>query len=334
MSNSDMFQKVLNGAGLEALDQLEIELPWMKHVVTRVGLRVSLKFQNGHTIEQRQAGLRVMNSYFDQFKEHLTHWLPTIGGSPRKIKPGIRPPIEQIEALADVGEYYGSVISGYAEGQEADEPAPYQADLTCVWDKESHENSYFEAQIPLSWCVNHGFEHVRELVQDWSAELGAVHGTAGISLLFDDGDGSNYLKFSYFLLKKFPGLDYENQATFSVQVFSRRSENGGPFKIRTINWLTMLGDTIIAELGGRDRMREELGPDCPMFDYDGGTIIQAMPVPELGSTEDGYIPEGYKKVAKLTKPVLFEGYSRSLFQNLPSPLDDREETLKWIRRFD
>jgi Protein of unknown function (DUF3396) len=334
MSNTDMFQNVLNGAGLEALDQLEIELPWKKHVVTRVGLRVSLKFQNGHTVEKRQAGLRVMNSYFDQFKEHLTHWLPTSGGTPRKIKSGIRPPIEQPEALADVGEYYGSVISGYALGQEIDEPAPFQAHVSCVWDKESHENSDFEAQIPLSWCVNHGFDRVRELALEWSNELCAVHGTAGISLLFDDGSGRERLKFSYFLLKKFPGLDYENQATFSVEVFSRRSENGGPFKIRTISWLTILGEVIIAELGGRDKMRAALGPDCPLFDYDGGTIIQAMPVPELGSTEDGYIPEGYKKVAKLTKPVLFEGYSRSLFQNLPSPLDDREETLKWIRRFD
>jgi hypothetical protein len=334
MSNSDMFQNVLDGVGLEALDQLEIELPWMKHVVTRVGLRVSLKFENGHTVEKRQAGLRVMNSYFDQFKEKLSHWLPTTGGTPRKIKPGIRPPIEQIEALAEVGESYGSVIYGYAEGQKTDEPALFQAYLTCVWDKESHENSYFEAHLPLSWCVKNGFVRVRELVNEWSAELGAVHGTAGISLLFDDGSGSQRLKHSYFLLKKFPGLDYEDQATFSVEVFSRRSENGGPFKIRTISWLTILGEVIIAELGGRDKMRAALGPDCPLFDYDGGTIIQAMPVPELGSTEDGYIPEGYKKVAKLTKPVLFEGYSRSLFQNLPSPLDDREETLKWIRRFD
>jgi hypothetical protein len=334
MSNADMFQKVLDGAGLEALDELEIELPWMRHVVTRVGLRVSLKFQNGHTIEKRQAGVRVMNSYFDEFKEHLTHWLPVSGGRKRKIAAGTRPTIEQPAALADVGEHYGSAVSGYAAVQEIDEPAPYQAYLTCVWDKESDENSYFEAQIPLSWCVKNGFDRVRELVGGWSAALGAVHGTAGISLLFNDGSGRERLKFSYFLLKKFPGLDYENQATFSVEVFSRRSENGGPFKIRTISWLTILGEVIIAELGGRDKMRAALGPDCPLFDYEGGTIIQAMPVPELGSTEDGYIPEGYKKVAKLTKPVLFEGYSGSLFENLPTPLDDHEETLKWLKRFD
>ena len=30
-----------------------------------------------------------------------------------------------------------------------------------------------------------------------------------------------------------------------------------------------------------------------------------------------YWPDGYKKVAKLTKPVLFDAYSGSLFKNLP-----------------
>jgi Protein of unknown function (DUF3396) len=334
MSNTDVFQNVLNGAGLEALDGIEILHSNGRSIVTRVGLRVSLKFQHGHLVAKREAALRVMQSFHETFKEDLTHWLPGTGGPKKPITKGQTPPLEQREELNYTGEWYGSDLFGYRIGQTTSAPALLMAGISCVWDKQPEKNSHFEANIPLSWAVANGFDRVRELVLGWSAQLSAVHGTAGISLLFDDGNGSSYLEYSYFLIKKFPGLDYENNATFSVQVNSQRSGGVKPFKIRTISWLTILGDPIIAELGGRDIMRAALGPDCPLFDYDGGTIIQAMPVPELGSTEDGYIPEGYKKVAKLTKPVLFEGYSGSLFENLPTPLDDHEETLKWLKRFD
>jgi hypothetical protein len=331
MSNVDVLRNVLSGAGIEALDGIEILHPNGRSIVTRLGLRVSLKFQDGHTIARRKAGLQLMLSIYETFKDHLTHWLPATGGAKKKISLGEVPPLEQPEALADVEEWYGSHLYGYKVGQKPGEPAPFLAHLSCKWDKEYQENSLFEAHIPLSWVVTHGFERVRELVRDWAARLDAVHGTAGLSLLFNDGDGSSYLKYSYFLLKKFPGIDYENSAQFSVEV---NWPHPNPFMIRTISWLTVLGNKIMDELGGHAKMSAELGPDCPLFDYPTGAIIQAMAIPELGSSEDGIVPEGYRRVASLTKLVRFEGYAQGLFENLPPPMDDLQETLEWLRRFD
>jgi hypothetical protein len=332
MSNEEMLRQLAAGAKLEALDLFEIS--GSGGVLARIGLRVSLKFQNGHTVEKRKGGLKAMGAFYSVFKDQLTHWLPASGGSPRKIAPGQVPPIEQPEALADVGAWYGCRLYGYKKGEKTNDPALLSARIACAWNKQASIDSTFAAHLPLSWCVEHGFDQVRELVREWASDVNAVHGTAGISLLFEDDSASSYIDRTFFLLKKFPGLDYEDPVKFSVQVNAPRSGGSQLFKMRVVSWLTVLSDPIIAELGGRAAMGSALGPECPMFDYEGGVIIQAMPVPQLGSAEDGIIPEGYRKVARLTKSVRFEAYTKGLFANLPPPLDTREETLAWIRRFD
>jgi len=334
MSNAEVLQAVRSGAGLESLDNLAIPHPSGRLIVTRIGLRASIKFQNGHSPEKRQATLRVMRSYWDVFKDHITHWLPPNPKQQRlqRVSPGQYPVTDTPEELSDLDESFDLEFFGFLKGQKNTEPSLYHASVLCLPQDEGKKNSYFEACIPLSWAVSYGFDSVRELVRNWSSILEAVHGTAGISLLF--ADTTEDLPYSYFLLKKFPGIDFEDSSLFSVQVNSPRSGGVKPFKIRSVSWLTILGTRIVEELGGVQKMAAELGPGCPIFHYSGGIIIQAMPVPELGSTEDGLIPEGYRRVAKVTKPVRFEEYTRGLFRNLPSPLDELEETLIWLRRFD
>ena len=334
MSNEEMFKQVIAGAMLEALDLFELGAPDIQGVIARIGLRVSLKFQNGHAVETRRNGLSVMRSFYDIFKDQLTHWLPTTGGSPRKLTAGQVPPMEQPNALADVGAWYGCRLYGYSQGQAIHGPSLLLAHLSCVWNKQAAKNSSFVAHLPLSWCVENGFERTTELVGRWASSLRAVHGTAGISLLFEEDSAGAYIQHALFLLKKFPGLDYEDVTRFNLQVDASPTDGSKAFKIRAVSWLTLLGETIMNELGGQNAIKAALGPESTIFNYDGGAIIQAMPAPQLGRSEDGIVPEGYKKVAKLTKNVRFEGYSRGLFANLPPPLDNLRETLEWLRRFD
>jgi hypothetical protein len=270
----------------------------------------------------------VLRAYFDEFADHMTHWLPNNGNQLRGIVDRQFPPfMEEISALSE-NEDFGVELIGYPKGTKSTrEPSLHKASGYCIWIQEREQNSDFAAHVPFSWAVRQGFVQFREMVKQWCNLLEPVHGTAGPSLLWNDPDSDSYMVDSLFLLKKFPGLDHEDPDNFS-------SEAKLPYKIRSINWLTILGETIIAELGGRDSMRAALGESCPLTDYRGGTIVQTGAQPELGSSEDREIPEGYRKVAHLTKPVRFEAYRAGLFRNLPAPFGDREETLEWIRRFD
>jgi hypothetical protein len=114
------------------------------------------------------------------------------------------------------------------------------------------------------------------------------------------------------------------------------SEAEGVFnRIRCINWLTVLGDEILKELGGIEAAKA-LEPECTLYPYSGGLVIQAGPHPMLGAAPMNtgpMVPEIYRKVARFTKPVRFMGYTSTLF-NVDKSLDDKEEALKWVSRFD
>lgn len=52
-----------------------------------------------------------------------------------------------------------------------------------------------------------------------------------------------------------------------------------------MSWLTVLGDEIVAELGGADPMRTVLEPTCKIHEYPGGVVIQAGENPQLGGRD-------------------------------------------------
>ena len=100
-----------------------------------------------------------------------------------------------------------------------------------------------------------------------------------------------------------------------------------------MNWLTVLCDALVEELGGRDKMRTTLEPVCKVHDYPGGVVIQAGAFPQIGDTWRDEVPEAYRFVARYTKSIRFETYRSGLFR-VPQGLDGKKETLAWIRRFD
>jgi hypothetical protein len=105
-----------------------------------------------------------------------------------------------------------------------------------------------------------------------------------------------------------------------------------PF-VKGYSRLTILRADIVVELGGTGVIHSGLGEKCRVHSYEGGIIIIAVPIPQSGDTYESFIPEHYKNVARLTKPVRFENYRRP-FLKLPKPIDAIEASLKWIKRFD
>jgi len=273
----------------------------------------------------------LLQDYFNVFATDLTHYLPNNGNRLKKIDDRKFPPFEEQVRTLPEDEDFGVRLCGYPPKTNAQGPSLYTARTYCTWVQEERLNSDFSAHVPMSWAVANGFESFREMVRRWCDILEPVHGLAGPSLLWNGPDSDKYMGDCIFMLKKFPGLDSEDTANFSHEAGYLQNV---PYQIRSINWLTVLGDKIIGDLGGRTGIRAGLGETCLLADYRGGIIIQAGPKPQFGSTERGVIPEDYRKVAALVKPVRFEAYRYGLFRNLPTPLNDVDETLKWVRRFD
>lgn len=170
------------------------------------------------------------------------------------------------------------------------------------------------------------FDTLCECMLDWATRLRPAHGQGGYTVILEIG--SIWAEpYTYATLQRHPGFDIHEPVAFMRQtrgIFNR---------IKCANWLTVLGDPILEELGGLDTARKALEPDCTLHPYPGGVLIQAGPVPQLGDSFNGLIPEAYRKVARFTRPVRFEAYRSSLFRVF-EPMMGREEAVKWVRRFD
>lgn len=160
----------------------------------------------------------------------------------------------------------------------------------------------------------------------WCERLKPAHGSAGFCASYRPGIEPQ-TQLSWPLLHRFPGVDHQDAVNFSVKAGEIHN------RIKGVNWLTVLGDDIVSELGGKDYIERLVGELCSVHSYNGGIIIIAGPIPQLGDVYSGFVPERYKTVAKVTRSVRFEEYTTP-FIELQESLDSMDATMKWIRRFD
>jgi hypothetical protein len=192
-----------------------------------------------------------------------------------------------------------------------------------------NELSFYVATIPIS-DGNGGlhFDIWRDCVLAWAKRLRPAHGLAGLTVVMSDTtqDGP----YIHPTLKKYIGLDVQVDVDFSMETESVHN------RIKCVNWLTVLGDAILEELGGLAVVKSALEPECTLHPYPGGVIIQAGEAPRLGDVDAPGSSEllmPYRKVASLTKPVRFMDYESYLFR-VGKPLVGKEEAKKWVSRFD
>jgi len=165
------------------------------------------------------------------------------------------------------------------------------------------------------------------LVLDWCSRVRPIHGVVGLSPLFELGMERSYPWVLWPFLDRFVGLDYD-WASWALAIDSRR--------IRGVNWLTILDDGLVEELGGRLALEAELGDAAKVMTWNGGVLIRAGAEPQMGDRDVGQWPSAYLAVNRVLKPIRFEEYPAKPLAliKVPPPLDPREETLKWVRRFD
>ena len=205
---------------------------------------------------------------------------------------------------------------------------PWKSGCLGVKDTED-ELSFHNASLPVSDGKGGlHFDILRDCMLTWARRLRPAHGVGGLAVKMSDStvDGP----YIYPTLKKYIGLDLHDPLEFARE--ARAIHN----RIKCVNWLTVLGDAILEELGGLAVLKSALEPDCTLYPYPGGVLIQAGEAPRLGDVDvpgsvELLIP--YRKVAAVTKPVRFMGYKSYLFR-VDEPLNDVEEARKWVSRFD
>jgi Protein of unknown function (DUF3396) len=294
------------------------------------GFSICLFYEGGSTVARRLDGNKLIADYSTIFGDLITHFYPV--GARRRRKIDRIAPVEYYSSAArksEPEEAYGAALYGFPGGVDVGGASAHYIDNvgTDQFELWSYSNSY----LPIRWVEAQGTAEILHILIRWCNLLKPGHGTAGLSLILDEGSAkAPQSRLAFPIIKRFPGIDFPDLGAWSSEVRHEKKR-----WIRTVSWLTILDDGFVGELGGLEKMRAELGDDCPIHVWNGGVIIQAGPEPEVGDVNQGLIPEAYRKVARLTKPLRFENLKgRISLLNPPPPLDYIEESLKWIRRFD
>jgi Protein of unknown function (DUF3396) len=275
----------------------------------------------------REHAADFLQDFWSMFPDQVNEFLPRDTKRTKRFKGDPRSMIESdMERHPPESGCSGALFGRVDIGLPNDDVPHYQANLLMsrVGDQRP---SAFDASMPL--VSGTGQLHtsiLREHFLSWCQRFRPLHGSAGFATIVCPGMEQNSV-YALQLMTRFPGFDFPSTIEFTAEVGAVHN------RIKSVNWLTALGDELVAQLGGLATMRQALEPACTVHAYDGGVVIQAGPTPRLGDAHANDIPAEYRLAARFTRPVRFEDYDEGLFR-VPKDLNKREETLSWVRRFD
>jgi hypothetical protein len=299
---------------------------------SRVGILLSIYFLEGWRPEKRRALLTNLQEYLYHFADNVTHY--QVGDENRYRRwdgDGLPKPYRDLDQIDESEELYCSMIQD--DPKESDDPSLWRfIAFGFSQSKKRRPLSGLKAHFPPSFVFANPDRFV-DLVRTWSERVGAIHGSAGLGALSVPGWETSEDAYYYPWLMQYPALEYDAMGDYWVE-----SEDGGYERARSSNWLTILGRDNAFELGGVPKIQARFTSGMSLEYYDGGIVIRAGKLPALGDQANGGIPEAYRTVARLIKPIRFEEYRWSIIKLPPHLNTGREarlaETMQWIRRFD
>lgn len=196
---------------------------------------------------------------------------------------------------------------------------------------------YLQVALPLL-SLSEDPAAFSQLVLEFSRKIQPLSGYGGVSVLQspDNGISHRWEPIVYRLAQRFPGLEADFPISHSNWLDHGR--DGGKGGIKGVNWLTIVADRWLAELGGPEKVTSDVRALDRRFivhAYEGGLMIQAGDRPEIGDAEQGRWPELYVKLSKYLKPLRITQH-RPFGHAGPEPRfgNSMEPGLKWLQRFD
>lgn len=311
----------LQGFTPKDLDKIKIKDD-KNNIVAQVGMLVTLYLENPHEKKVRLAVGQCIEEYLTLVKPHLKRF----GGEKMGIKRFGRDTLPSLnEQIEPMGEYdfFELIMTGSEKDAEV---SSYNLKTLLNGKRSYKEIGYISATFPLEFLEQQPSGFFQHFVHDWSKRLSPYHGYAGLGLIRSVGnaDARRAEPLIYPLLRRFPGLEIDKPNFHSIYCVEG---------IKGINWLTILSDTFLQKLGGKETLRVQLGNEFLFYDYSGGTIIQSGDFPQIGDMQQNNIPKHYQKLYRLVKSVQAEKL-KSVMTELPKGINVTEFNQQWLHRFE
>lgn len=290
----------------------------------RIGLLATLILTEPWTRPVREAVTDVAEEYIHQFGDQL-RWAqnPETAHIHPLSKGKVPFPRDWLPGHEDGKDWMFAFFGGeYAKGASEFQVSGYGSDGI------SKAHGYFQICLPLIWAVEHP-GMFPELVLSLAKRLKPLSGYAGVGVLepYDFYAAEPFLFLVRQIAERFPGLEIEDRISHVIELGKG---------IKGVNWLTLLGDRWVKEIGGLDYLKIRLGDEFKLSPYDGGLMIQAGPKPQIGDVTADRWPRHYVTLAKVLKPIQVKNHRPFHFGD-PNGIQqrmDHEASLAWLFRFD
>lgn len=289
-------------------------------VVIQVGLLATLYFERAHQADVREAIAACFEEYQALVGSRLRwakhpetyRWYPAGGPD----VPSVRDWLKEIDEDAEWEfSFHGgddpdsaSHLSVKALGS-----ARWQDDL-----------SYFRATLPITWFADHTGDFPA-LTLDFCRKIRPVSGYGGLGIIESPNDliEAQFEPSVFITAQRFPGLEVDYP--YSHILYLKEG-------IKGVNWLTIIGDRWLSQLGGLSKLRDQVGEELMFQEFPGGLIVRAGAQPQMGDLDVGRYPDLYVRLAAALKPIRVQKLGS--FHHAGSNRFDQKTTERWLARFD
>ena len=197
--------------------------------------------------------------------------------------------VELAESASEVGGYQFEY-----RGRRLDSP---------FFAQDEGATSALSFSFPTEYLAEHGPAHLRSLSLELARELPFSFGYASLAFVSVSGSGYPEHQELLGLLSRYHGLDL-----YDLERTSERIGTGA----RGAYWLTFLGQPLLSQLGGVERLRQELSlPEVSLQPLEGERVLLTLgewPDP-IDTTVERNVPQ-YRTLARLLEPYFPEEATR------------------------
>lgn len=320
------------------LDAADIEARGLLHhpkgrVKSRLGGMASLHFTDGWMPATRHAILSILEDYLGRFGDGIARFKLA---QDKRMRPysgqGIPAQYRDAAVIGDEDALF--YVHMMSDGDGDSDPCRLRfLALGNPLDRlpRGRPLSGLKMHLPAAFLLETPDEAHR-LLSDWAGRLPIAHGTAGLAALSEPGaedQGACWWPW----LEAHPGLDYDAMGSYWSEL---RRDTEQLWRPRASNWLTFLGPRAVDALGGHGAVPTALDRTIELSTTGRTLVLRASPSPVLGSAATGGVPEGWRSVARLIRPIRFEAYRHSVirFPDRPDRTTHVAAMLAWLGRFD
>ena len=309
--------------------------------VLQGGLVAVLYFVDAAQPEKRKALAQMLRGFHDRYAQHLT-W-GTFGPKVEQ-QPYTREKVMECAEWIEQADMNHAVEFTWASGGGLDFVGEYQIDAFSIasWKERVHQGvSHLRIHLPVDVLAGTGRQELLLWMHQCVKLMRPLNGYAGLGFQ-QCYESSEYEHLEIEHALDFIGLDV------GAPLNRKRQRHG----IKSINWLTLLDDSMLAPLGGRSRLKEQtakinrclqiqaMRDNAPaeqltLHFHEGGVMVQAGDWPQLGWVEHDAHPLAYVAANLLLRPARVpELGSLHLGSVVGEARFDKHTSNVWLRRFD